>query len=222
MRTDAGDAVGDGGPTGPQFRTGFSGFPGFTRNPAPRWVAFLQFPLFVGVGVALLIGGIQRYDAVQPLAGGRTTTGTVVSVSTRQNCGRHGCHTYWVPTIQFTANGSNHSFAGPQASSSINTGDQVQVSYDPSNPAVARDLSAGVGQAWLLIVFGALAILVGSGSFILGFRRLHARFNLTSARDMGGWVGRGWVGHSGLHSVRGVSVGVVIVIAFLIFRLVAH
>ena len=214
MRTDAGDAVGDGGPLGPRFRTGF---PGFTRNPAPRWFAFLQFALFVGIGVSLLIGGVQRYDAVQPIAGGRTTTGTVATVSTRQNCGRHGCSTYWVPTIQFTANGRDFTFAGPESSSSINTGDQVQVSYDPGNPAVARDMSAGVGQAWLQIAAGALLILLGPASFLLGFRRLHARFNLTSARDEGGWVG-----HSGLHSVRGVSVGIVVMIAIVVARLVTH
>lgn len=214
MGADAQDAAGGGGPMGPQFRTGFSGF---TRTPVPRWVAFLQFPLFVGIGAVLLIGGIHRYDAVQPIAGGRTTTGTVVSVSTGQNCGRHGCSTYWVPTIQFTANGNDFTFAGPRSGNSMNTGDQVRVSYDPGNPAVARDLSAGVGQAWLLIAFGVLAILAGPVSFLLGFRRLHARLNLTSARDDGGWVG-----HSGLHSVRGISVGLAVMVAFLIIRLVTH
>jgi hypothetical protein len=214
MRTDAGDAIGDGGSMGPGFRTGFFGR---TRNPAPRGVAFLQFALFVGIGVALLIGGIHRYEAVQPIAGGRTTAGTVVAVSTGQDCGRHGCSTYWVPTIQFTANGKNFSFAGPQSSNSVNTGDQVQVSYDPGNPAAARDMSAGVGQAWLLIAFGALAILAGSASFLLGFRRLHARFNLTSARDEGGWAG-----HSGLHSVRGISVGVAVMVAIVVVQFVTH
>jgi hypothetical protein len=214
MRTDAGDATGGGGSMDPRFRTGFIGR---TRNPAPRGVAFLQFALFVGIGVALLIGGIRRYDAVQPVAGGRTTAGTVVAVNTGQNCGRHGCSTYWVPTIQFTANGKNFTFAGPQSNSSMSTGDQVQVSYDPGNPAAARDMSAGVGQAWLLIAFGALAILAGSASFLLGFRRLHARFNLTSAREEDGWVG-----HSGLHSVRGISVGVVVMVAIIMVQLVTH
>jgi hypothetical protein len=84
----------------------------------------------------------------------------------------------------------------------------VRVSYDPGNPAFARDISAGEGLAWEMIVFGAMAILVGPGSFILGFRRLHARLNLTSARDASGWVG-----HSGPHSVRGVAAGVVALVA---------
>lgn len=193
----------------PQFRTGFSGR---TRNPAPRWAAYLSVALFVGIGVALLISGIQRYNAAQPIAGGRTTAGTVVDVRTGQSCGhRHGCNTYWVPTIQFTANGHDFTFTGPESTKPISTGDSVQVSYDPGNPAVARDTSAGEGPAWMLMVFGAAAIVLGSVSFILGFRRLHARLNLTSARDESGWAG-----HSGLRSVRGIAVGVVALVAIVL------
>ena len=214
MRAEAEDAVGDAGSLGPEIRTGFSGR---TRKPVPRWVAYFQFAVFVGIGIALLIGGIRRYDAVQPIAGGRTTTGTVTTVNTGQNCGRHGCSTYWVPTIQFTANGRSFTFAGPESGSSMNTGDQVQVSYDPSNPAFARDMSAGVGEAWMLMLFGALAILIGSASFLLGFRRLHTALNLTSARDESGWVG-----HSGLHSVRGISAGVIVMVAIVILVLAVH
>jgi hypothetical protein len=199
---------------GPQFRTGFFGL---TGNPVPRWVAYLQSALFVVIGVALLISGIRRYDAVQPIAGGRTTTGTVIAVNTGQNCGRHGCSAYWVPTIQFTANGHNFTFAGPESGNSMNTGDRVQVSYDPGNPAVARDTSAGVGKAWLLMGFGVLAILAGLASFLLGFRRLHAMLNLTSARDESGWAG-----HTGLHSVRGISVGVAVMAAIVILQYVMH
>jgi hypothetical protein len=197
-------------PMGPQLGTGFFGL---TRNPVPRWVAYLQCALFVGIGVALLISGIRRYDAVQPIAGGRTTIGTVVAVNTGQSCGRHGCSAYWVPTIQFTANGHDFTFAGPESGTAMNTGDQVQVSYDPGHPALARDISAGVGKAWLLMGFGALAILAGPASFLLGFRRLHAILNLTSARDDSGWVG-----HSGLHSVRGISAGVAALAAIVILQ----
>jgi Protein of unknown function (DUF3592) len=214
MRADAEDVAGGAESMGPQIRTGLSGL---TRNPAPRWVAYLQFAVFVGIGIALLIGGIRRYDAAQPIAGGRTTTGTVTAVNTGQNCGRHGCSTYWVPTIQFTANGRGFTFAGPESGDSVNTGDQVRVSYDPSNPAFARDMSAGVGEGLILIVFGALAILAGCASFLLGFRRLHALLNLTSARDESGWVG-----HSGLHSVGGISAGVVVMVAVVIFHFVVH
>jgi Protein of unknown function (DUF3592) len=195
-----------------------TGFFGLTRNQVPRWVAYLQVALLVGIGVVVLIGGVRRYDAVQPLPGGRTTTGTVVAVATGQNCGRHGCSTYWVPTIQFAASGHDFSFAGPESGSAMNTGDQVNVSYDPGNPALARDMSAGTGSAWILIAVGALAILAGLASFLLGFRRLHAMLNLTSARDDEG----GWVGHSRLHSVRGISVGVAVMAAIVILRLVAH
>lgn len=151
-----------------------------TRRQAPRRVAYLQFAILIGVGVALLAGGVRRYDAVQPVAGGRTTTGTIVAVSTGQSCGRHGCSAYWVPAIRFTAaTGRAFTFTGPESSSPVNTGDQVQVSYDPGNPASARDLSAGVGKSWLLAGFGALAILAGSASLLLRFSWLHAVLGLT-------------------------------------------
>jgi hypothetical protein len=184
----------------------------------PRWVAHLQFAVFIGVGVALLIGGIHRYDAAQPIAGGTTTTGTVVAVSTGQNCGRHGCSTYWVPTIQFTAaNGHTFTFAGPESGNPVNTGDPVQVSYDPGNPAAARDMSAGDGNAWLLMGVGTLAILAGLASFLLGFTRFHGLLNLAPAR-----AGSGWVGHSGLHSVRGISAAIAGLVAILIVQHVLH
>ncbi len=160
-----------------------SGSLGLTRRPVPRWVAHVRFAVLIGVGVALLIGGIRRYDAAQPIAGGRTATGTIVAVSTGQNCGRHGCSAYWVPTIQFTAaNGRAFIFAGPESGNPVNTGDPVQVSYDPGNPAIARDMSAGTGSAWRLIGFGTLAILAGAASFLLGFRRFRPLLDLVSAR----------------------------------------
>jgi hypothetical protein len=193
------------------------GFFGRTRKRAPRWFAYLQSALLLGFGIVSLFSGISRYSAVQPIAGGRTTSGTIVAVNTGQNCGRHGCSTYWVPMIQFTANGRNFIFAGPQSSNSINTGGQVRVSYDPGHPASARDMSAGVGQAWLLIGIGVAVILAGLASFLLGFRRLHAKLNLTSARD-----GSGWVGHSGLHSARGSFVGFAVVAAIVILQFVVH
>ena len=189
------------------------GFLGLTGNPAPRWVAYLQSALFVVIGVALLVSGVRRYEAVQPITHGRTTIGTVVAVNTGQSCGRHGCSTYWVPTIQFTANGRDFTFAGPESGNPVNTGEQVQVSYDPGNPAAARDMSAGVGKGWLLMVFGALAILAGLASFLLGFRRVHAILNLTPARDESGWTG-----HSGLHSVRGISAGAAVMLAIVILQ----
>jgi hypothetical protein len=161
---------------------------------------------------------MRRYDAAQPIAGGRTTTGTVVAVSTGQNCGRHGCSAYWVPAIQFTAvNGRTFNFAGPESGNPIDTGDRVQVSYDPGDPAVARDVSAGAGDAWPLIGFGALALLAGLASFLLGFSRFHALLNLTPARD-----GSGWVGHSGLHSVRGISASVAVLVAIVIVQHTLH
>lgn len=145
--------------TGSPFGTGLLGS---TARPVPRWVAYLQVALFVGVGVALLLGGIHRYDAAQPIAAGRTTTGTVVAVNTTQSCGRHGCSTHWVPAIKFrAANRRTFTFVGPESNNEITSGDHVPVSYDPTNPGLARDISAGAGDAFLLMGIGTLAILAG-------------------------------------------------------------
>jgi Protein of unknown function (DUF3592) len=199
------------GSTGP-------GFLGRTRRPAPRWAVYFQSVLLAGIGIVSLFSGISRYNAVQPIAGGRTTSGTIVSVTTGQNCGRHGsCTTYWVPTIQFAANGQNFTFDGPESGNSMNSGGHVRVSYDPNSPASARDLSAGVSGAWLAIGIGAALILAGAVYFLVGYRRLHTKLNLTSARD-----GSGWVGHSGVHSIQGSYIFFAVVAVIIILQFVLH
>jgi len=80
-----------------------------------------------------------------------------------------------VPAIQFTAaDGRTVTFAGPESGSPVSTGDQVRVSYDPANPVVARDMSAGSGDAWRLIAIGVLAVLAAPASLLLRFRRFQA------------------------------------------------
>jgi hypothetical protein len=71
--------------------------------------------------------------------------------------------------------------------------------------------------AWLEIGIGAALILAGSAYFVFGYRRLHGKLNLTSARD-----GSGWVGHSGLRSVQGSSIVFAAVAAIIILQLVVH
>ena len=69
----------------------------------------------------------------------------------------------------------------------------------------------------MLMALGTLAILAGAASFLLGFTRFHGLLNLTPARD-----GTGWVGHSGLHSVRGISAAAAALAAILIVQHVLH
>jgi hypothetical protein len=154
--------------TVPRTRTGFSGR---TRNPASRRGAYIASFLILSFGIALLTGGISRHNAAQPFAGGRTATGTIIAVDTGQTCERHRCSRYWVPTIQFAANGDNFTFTGPQSVTSLTTGDRVRVSYDPSNPDSARDLTAGDDFAWPQIWFGTLLILFGAGYFLRSMLR---------------------------------------------------
>ena len=181
------------------------------RRPASRTVAHLVNLLFVVVGVFFLIGGYNLWAAVQPVAGGTTTTGTVVSVSTGETCGRYGCSPNWTPTIRFeTPSGASYTFSGPTSDSQVSIGQTLSVSYLPANPTVAHDISASGTGGVVLIGFGVFATILGLGSFILGFGALHRRTGLSSARP-----GTGWVGHKYVHSNQGVVVAVAVVLALI-------
>jgi len=179
------------------------------RRPAHQNVFHVFNLIFVGMGIFFLVSGYNTWAAVQPVAGGKTTTGIVVSVAYGETCGRYGCSPNWTPTISFeTASGTPQTFAGPTYSSQVETGQTVVVSYLPSNPAVAHDISASDGQALWLIGAGVFAIVMGLGSFILGYGALHRRMGLNSARE-----GSGWVGQQSIHSNQGSLFALAILMA---------
>jgi hypothetical protein len=102
--------------------------------------------IFAGLGVFFIVGGYNQWASVRPVAGGKTTIGTNVSVVNGENCGRSGCSPNWTPTIRFEApSGVAYTFGGPTYSSQINIGHTVTVSYLPTNPFVAHDISASSG-----------------------------------------------------------------------------
>lgn len=178
------------------------------RRPASRAVGHGLNLVFVLMGVFFVLSGYNTWAAVQPVAGGATTNGTVVSVQDGETCGRYGCSPNWTPTIRFEAGGHLYTFTGPTSGSQINVDDSVTVSYLPSNPSVAHDLSASDGQGLLLLGFGVFAVIAGLGSFLLGFGALHRRLGLSSARP-----GDGWVGHKYVHSNEGTLIAVAVVVA---------
>ncbi len=185
------------------------------RRPANRPVTLVVLLVFAGIGVFFIVSGYNGWAAVRPVAGGKTATGTVVSVTNGESCGRYGCSPNWTPTIQFeTPGGAAHTFVGPTYSSEIDTGQTVNVSYDPADPAVAHDVSASDGDALLLIGFGVFASVWALGSFLLGIGAVHRRTGLTSARNGGGWVG-----HKVIHSNVGVVAAVAVVLALAVVGL---
>jgi len=182
------------------------------RRPVNRNVAHVANLFFVGVGLFFFIGGYNQWAQVQPVSGGATTTGSIVSVTNGESCGRYGCSPNWTPTIKFeTSSGSSSTFTGPTYSSQINVGQMVTVSYLPSDPSIAHDISASSNEALWLIGIGIFAIVLGVGSFVLGFGALHRRLGLSSAR-----MGTGWVGHKYIHSNQNAVVALAALLALVV------
>jgi hypothetical protein len=179
------------------------------RRPANRSFALVLLLVFAALGVFFVVSGYNGWAAVQPIAGGKTTTGTVVSVVNGESCGRYGCSPNWTPTIRFeTGSGESHTFVGPTYSSQISIGQRVRVSYDAADPAIAHDVSGSDHDGLLLIGFGVFATVLGLGSFLLGLEAIHRRTGLASARQ-----GHGWVGHKAIHSNTGVVAALAVVLA---------
>jgi hypothetical protein len=198
---------------------------------AARNVTIVTTVLFVAVGVIFIVEGISKANSVSPVSGGVTTTGTIISFNTGQSCGRGGCTPWWQPTITFnTASDHLVTFTGPQDLSSETVGETVKVSYNPSNPTDAHDLSANVGSIGLLIGIAVLFILIAAFSFIRGHRRFAGKNSLFAAHtggsssvDLSSTSGGGfgtppsstaspgwWVGHRYLHSRLGLSVTILV------------
>ena len=93
------------------------------RRPANRPLALVLQLVFAAVGVFFVVSGYNGWAAVQPISGGKTATGAVVSVVNGENCGRYGCSPNWTPTIRFeTSSGGSRTFVGPTYSSQVNAG----------------------------------------------------------------------------------------------------
>ncbi len=181
------------------------------RRPANRAFVHVLNLVFVAMGIFFLVGGYNEWAAVQPIAGGTTTVGTIVSVATGETCGRYGCSPNWTPTIRFeTPSGASYTFSGPTSGSQVSTGESATVSYLPANPSVAHDISASGVQGVVEIGFGVFATVLGLGSFILGFGALHRRIGLSSARQ-----GDGWVGQKSIHSNQGALMAIAVVLALI-------
>lgn len=120
--------------------------------------------------LGLLIAGLcwQQRALLQPVKGGLVATGVV--------SGSHGGGLTGVsPVITFVDNnGRRRDFTAPSSSRLPAMGTPATVSYDPSDPAAAHDLS-DAGAQWPLGV-GVGLLIAGLGEWfcwrlVLGFRR---------------------------------------------------
>jgi hypothetical protein len=185
------------------------------RRPANKSFTLALLLVFAALGVFFVVSGYNCWAAVRPVAGGKTATGTVVSVVNGESCGRYGCSPNWTPTIRFeTSDGESHTFVGPTYSSQISVGQGVMVSYDAADPAVAHDISASDRDGLVEIGLGVFAVVLGLGSFLIGLEAIHRRTGLASARP-----GQGWVGHKAIHSNTGVVAAVAVILALAVVGL---
>jgi hypothetical protein len=185
---------------------------GWRGRSANRVVVHSVNLIFGVIGIFFIVAGYNTWAVVQPVAGGKTATGAVMSVANGESCGRGGCSPNWTPTIRFDPpGGAAHVFTGPMYNSQISVGQTVTVSYLPTDPAVAHDISASSGQGLFLIGFGVFAVIWGLGSFILGLGFVHRRVGVSSTPTKD-W----WVGHRQIHSNQVTVLAVAVVVALLV------
>ena len=133
-------------------------------------ISYVVFGLLTSV--FLIVNSLSDHRDTQPFPKGVVTTGVVQSVS-------GGKAPY--ATIEFTdLEGQRHEFDGPgETFAFVSEGDHVRVSYLPSDPAQARDLSAQtLWQVWLVVgvglgglsLFGAFRLIAGPRSIDIGGR----------------------------------------------------
>src|SRR5260370_30945690 len=91
-------------------------------------------------GLVLLVGfghGIVLRDCTMPMAGWPQTSAAVTRVYSEWN---GGTYTY-VAVAEFRANGHPVYFTAPESADVVKVGDEIRVTYEPSNPFLLHDLS---------------------------------------------------------------------------------
>jgi len=101
---------------------------------------FLSDVVLTVVGVAFIIGSLVIWRSQQPIEGGVTTTGRVVDQVVRTRTDSDGNRrTDSYPIIEFSDQRERkHRFETNVSGFGGETGDVVQVRYDPSNPSRAQ------------------------------------------------------------------------------------
>lgn len=116
------------------------------------------------VGAALLIStGLHTRSLGLPIAGGFRTSGVVVD----ERITDEKSYVYRPIILFVDADGKRIEFEGAPGQSPAGVDSRVPVSYDPSDPSDARDLSAnstwlfqfGAGLAFLLMALGCTWLL---------------------------------------------------------------
>ena len=91
----------------------------------------------IGIALASLIGGLHERSLTQSVPGWDTTTGHIVQVSSL-GC-RDGCE--WQVVVAFSSPSGLVKFEPPNTTTQPAIGESVLVTYPPSDPSSAHDLS---------------------------------------------------------------------------------
>lgn len=122
---------------------------GYGKLLAALLIACLPF------GVFIVAAGLHQRSMAQPVHGGITTTGVVVSYRSDGKA--------WLPTVAFrTSSGGRATFTAPETIDRPQLGAHVVVFYRPGDPVGAHDLSEP-GNAWeLSVILGLLLSAFGT------------------------------------------------------------
>jgi len=133
------------------------------------------------IGIAAVVGGITLMSASRkarswPVVTGRITERTV-GPSTTTGASRPG--RYFEPRVTYDYTVAGKSYQGHRIAIATAAYDEdkaravanelpdsVEVHYDPANPADAVLQPSSIGMSVLVLIFGALAALVGAGMLI--------------------------------------------------------
>ncbi len=141
----------------------------------------MAWAISAAVPVVILIVGIVAVHQVrheesllQPVPGGIETNGTLINA--HEACDRGDC-TYQ-PEIRFSdREGLEYSFLAPYEDADPRVGSTVRVSYDPSAPALAHDLSENSSWSFEMVTavaticLGVMAILGVGTTLLVTWRR---------------------------------------------------
>jgi Protein of unknown function (DUF3592) len=95
-------------------------------------------------GLVLLTGfshGLSLREDTTPVPGWPQASATVTRVYSQW----HGGSDTYTPVAKFTVHGHTVYFTAPESADVVKAGDQIRVTYQPGNPYLLHDLSAGQG-----------------------------------------------------------------------------
>ncbi|TQN48595.1 hypothetical protein FHX52_1734 [Humibacillus xanthopallidus] len=130
--------------------------------------AVILAALAVGVfSVSRVASGLTDRSAIEPFANGAMTTGTVLSVSEAD----YKTGASYIAIITFTdSSGIQHTFTAPASPQPVYASEPAQVSYLPTDPLSAHDVTAR--PAWQAEVGqGSLGAVTATAILALGALR---------------------------------------------------